>query len=77
MVEIEVSGVTAQIRDGGWSSQDVFLLNACEMYTLLHPWKHLPSIPDPDHAVAEFIVEKMRGKITKATQTESLPNMFF
>ena len=77
MVEIEVSGVTAQIKEGVWTSQDEFLLNVCEMYTLIHPWRPIPSIPDPDYAVAEFVVEKMGGKIIKATQTESLPNMFF
>jgi|TARA_R100000963_G_scaffold2971_1_gene2194 hypothetical protein len=77
MVEIEVGGIKAQIKEGVWTSQDAFLLNACEMYMVIHPWRPIPSVPDPDYDVAEFVVEKMAGKITKATQTESLPNMFF
>ena len=77
MVEIEVDGVTARIKEGVGSSQDEFLLNACEMYMLIHPWRPIPSIPDPDYDVAQFVVDQMKRKITKATHVDSLPNMFF
>ena len=77
MVEIEVDWRTARITDGVWKSRDKFLLDACEMYMIIHPWRPVPSNPDPDYDVAQFVVEKMKGKIVKATHVESLPNMIF
>ena len=47
------------------------------MYTLLHPYTPVPSNPDPDYDVAQFVVDQVDGKIVQATQTESLPNMIF
>jgi hypothetical protein len=77
MVMIEVDGLTAQIEDGVWSSPDGFLLDACEIYMMIHPWRSLPSNPNPDYDVAEFVVEQMGGKIVQATRQESLPNVIY
>ena len=52
MVEIEVDGVTAQIKEGVWTSQDSLLQTQCEVYTLFHPYTPVPSNPDPDYDVA-------------------------
>ena len=77
MVEIEVDGARAIIKDGEWASSDDFLLDACEIYTIMHPWNPEPSIPNPDYDVAQFVVKQMNGRIVKDTQVESLPNMIF
>jgi hypothetical protein len=77
MVEIEMDGVTAQLQEGVGTLQDAFLLNACEFYLVIHPWRPISSNPDPDYDVAQFVVDQVDGKIVKATQVESLPNMIF
>ena len=72
MVEIEVDGLTAQIKDGVWSSSDEFLLMHCELLTIDHPWSPEPSNPDPDYGVAEHVAKKLHGTITHHDEIEYL-----
>ena len=77
MIRITLDEFTAEIHEGVWSSQDSLLQTQCEFYTLLHPYTPVPSNPDPDYDVAQFVVDQVDGKIVQATQTESLPNMIY
>ena len=66
MVEITLNGATAQIDWGKLTSKDSILLSLCESLTYLHPYKSIPSNPDPDYDVAQYVSKVLEATITHA-----------
>ena len=70
MVEITFSESKAQIDWGSWTSEDPLLLAMCEAFSLQHPYQSVPSNPDPDYDVAQFVAKKLGGTITHADEPD-------
>jgi hypothetical protein len=47
------------------------------VYTLLHPYTPVPSNPDPDYNVAQFVVDQVDGKIVQAGDVGVRPDLLF
>ena len=70
MIRIAVGVFTAEIEEGEWTSSDTHLQTQCETYTLCHPYNPIPSNPDPDYDVAQFVAKKLGGTITHADEPD-------